>query len=106
VEVDAILRRASAAGDFATVIRKGDDDRGTLVILISSRGNHFACLERVLDFASGDYAWAVTGPAKSAESAEVARFVAGRARLDPDLWVIELHIADPERFIAETTAAG
>ena len=88
------------------MIRKGDDDRGTLVILISSRGSHFACLERVLDFASGDYAWAVAGPSRTAASAEVARFVASRAQLDPDMWAIELDIADPERFIAETTAAG
>jgi hypothetical protein len=34
----------------------------------------------------------------------VARFVDGRARFDEDLWVIELDIATPERFIAETTA--
>jgi len=26
--------------------------------------------------------------------------------LDPDFWLIELDIADPERFIAETTSSG
>jgi hypothetical protein len=29
-----------------------------------------------------------------------------RVRFDEDLWLIELDIADPERFIAETTAKG
>ena len=33
-------------------------------------------------------------------------FLARRARFDEDLWAIELDIADPERFIAETTAQG
>jgi hypothetical protein len=84
------------------VVRKGDPDRGALLILVTSRGRHVACLERVLDFASGDYRWEPAGPAESAGSAEVAAFVADRHRLDSDLWVIELDIAVPERFIAET----
>jgi hypothetical protein len=48
VEAGGILRRVQAAGDFATVIRKGDEERGSLLLLVSSRGQHFACLERVL----------------------------------------------------------
>ena len=34
----------------------------------------------------------------------VADFLAKRARFDTDFWAIELDIAAPERFIAETTA--
>jgi len=100
--VTGILRRIAASGDFASVIRKGDPDRGALLMLVSSRGRHVACFERVLDFASGDYRWAAAGPGESADSAEVSAFVAGRERLDEDLWVLELDIAVPERFIAET----
>ena len=33
----------------------------------------------------------------------IADFLAKRARFDEDLWAIELDIAEPERFIAETT---
>jgi hypothetical protein len=32
----------------------------------------------------------------------VQDFVRRRARFDEDLWAIELDIAEPERFIAET----
>jgi hypothetical protein len=106
VEVAGILRRVAADGDFASVVRKGDPDRGSPLILISSRGRHIACLERVLDFNTGDYRWQPTGPAESAENAEVSLFLAKRERLDADLWAIELDIADPERFIAETTHLG
>jgi hypothetical protein len=102
VEATGILRRVQAAGDFATVIRKGDEERGSLLLLVSSRGQHFACLERVLAL-DGQYRWQAVGPTESAKSEEVAEFLARRARFDEDLWAIELDIADPERFIAETT---
>jgi hypothetical protein len=36
----------------------------------------------------------------------MADFLARRARFDEDSWVLELDIADPERFIAETTHLG
>jgi len=105
LEVASILRRTSTSGDFATVIRRGDPDRGSLLILVGSRGRHIACLERVLAVA-GAYRWAQVGPGDSAGSAEVRDFLARRARFDEDLWAIELDIAEPERFIAETTALG
>jgi hypothetical protein len=105
VEVASILRRAAVSGDFATVVRKGDQERGSLLLVVSSRGRHIALLERVLG-ARGDYGWERVGPPESASSAEISDFLDKRARFDEDFWAIELDIADPERFIAETTAAG
>lgn len=105
LEVAAIIRRAAADGDFAAIIRKGDSQRGSLLLLVMSRGHHFACLERILN-RDGSYRWEVVGPGDSASSQEVAGFVANRARFDEDLWAIELDIAEPERFIAETTRLG
>jgi hypothetical protein len=95
----------AADGGFATVLRKGDEERGSLLLIVTSRGRHMACLERILDLCGG-YRWQAAGPAESAGSAEVAAFVDRRARFDEDLWAIELDIAAPERFIAETTASG
>ena len=105
LEVGGIVRSAEAAGDFAAIIRKGDPDRGAIVLLVASRGRHLACLERILD-GSGNYAWQRTGPAESASSTEIREFLAKRARFDEDSWAVELDIADAERFIAETIAAG
>jgi hypothetical protein len=79
--------------------------RSALLILVASRGRHVACLERVLGL-DGRYVWQAVGPAESASSADVEQFVGRRARFDDDLWAIELDIAQPERFIAETTASG
>lgn len=87
------------------MVRRGDPERGSLLLLVTSRGRHVACLERVLNI-DGSYAWQAVGPGDSAGSAEIGDFLASRTRFDEDLWAIELDIAEPERFIAETTAAG
>jgi hypothetical protein len=105
VEVAGIMRRAATTGDFATIIKKGDPERGSLLLLVTSRGRHCACLERILNL-DGSYRWEAAGPGDSASSADVQDFVARRARFDENLWAIELDVAAPERFIAETTAAG
>jgi len=99
------LRRAEAEGGFATVMKRGDRERGSLLLIVTSRGHHVASLERVLGL-DGSYRWQRVGPPESASSAEIADFLARRARFDEDLWAIELDIAEPERFIAETTFAG
>ena len=86
-------------------MRKGDPDRGALLIFVASRGRNVAILERVLDV-SGEYQWRTANVPDSVGSIEFGDFLAKRARFDEDLWAIELDIADPERFIAETTSAG
>lgn len=86
-------------------MKKGDPDSGSLLIFVGSRGRHVACLERVLAM-DGSYRWQAVGPAESAGSNDIAEFLARRARFDEDLWAVELDIADPERFIAETTSSG
>ena len=105
LEVAGILRRAEADGGFGTVLRKGDPERGSILLLISSRGQHRVCLERMMSL-SGGSSWEATGPSESAGSPEIADFLAKRARFDEDYWAVELDIAEPERFIAETTSSG
>ena len=105
VEATGLVRRVEAQGDFATILRSGDPERGSLLLLVASRGRHIACLERVLTL-DGGYKWQATGPGESASSIDVHQFLAKRARFDEDLWAIELDIAQPEQFIAETTSAG
>ena len=86
-------------------MRKGDEQRGSILLFVASRGVHVASLERVLNL-DGTYGWRRVGPSESASSAEIASFLARRARFDEDLWAIELDIADAERFIAETMLTG
>ena len=76
-----------------------------MLLLVVSRGRHIACLERILNL-DGSYRWQAGGPSDSASSIDVTAFVDRRARFDEDLWAIEVDIAEPERFIAETTRVG
>ena len=100
LEVAGLLRQAQAAGGFAAVLRRGDPDRGDLVVQIAERGQPIAMLERRLspDFT---YRWVRQDAVE-----DLAQFLENRARRDPDYWLIELDIADAERFVAEMTAMG
>lgn len=105
VEATSLIRRAEADGGFGAVLRKGDPERGALLLVIRSRGRHVACLERMLS-PDGLYRWAAGGPAEAESDEQLTKFLARRVRFDEDLWLIELDIAQPERFIAETTLEG
>ena len=105
LEASSLLRRAEATGGNGLIVAKGDPDRGSLILLIASRGEHWACLERGLD-ADGRYAWRAVGPAAGADPEELSEWCAKRRKYDADLWLIELDVPQPERFIAETTAIG
>jgi hypothetical protein len=105
LEATALLRQVQSEGGFGTVLKKGDADRGALLLVIRSRDRHVACLERLLSLAGG-YEWQAAGPAESANEQDLAEFLEKRTRFDDDLWIIELDIPQPERFIAETTSMG
>ena len=105
LEAAAIIRRAEAEGGFAIIVNKGDPDRGALMLLLRERGAFHSLLERELgsDF---EYRWAARRSAEGFGSAQADELIASRRRFDADSWLIELDIAEPERFIAETTAMG
>jgi len=105
VEAGALLRGAEQAGGFGTVLRKGDPDRGAIILFVGRRGEHFACLERTLS-SGGTYRWEQVGPVSGAGTETIADWSQKRVNFDSDLWLIELDIPSPERFIAETTGSG
>ena len=73
---------------------------GAILVLALERGADPAFYERGLD-AAGQTALIRSGPT-SGESSDANDYWQRRRRNDPDLWVIELDIADAERFAAET----
>jgi len=101
LEVAAIMRRAETDGGFATVLRKGDPDCGAITLALLKRGETQGILERELG-PSFAYEWTF----KPTGSESLGELVARRERFDTDFWLIELDVADPERFIAETTGLG
>ena len=95
VWVNALIRRVNAAGDFATVLKKGDGVAGS-VVLVHRRGRETRALQRLLG-PSGSYEW------RSAAAGDaVDEWVERQRKYDPDLWVVELDTPNPARFIDET----
>lgn len=88
--VSALIRRAEQAGGNGMVLARGDATAGALLIQLAERGQAGPLLERRLD-PQGSYRWSPTGPEADAERAD---YIARRRRGDPDLWVIELDVAD------------
>jgi hypothetical protein len=102
--VNALVRRVNAAGGSAMVLAKGHDEAGAILILALERGGNPRFFERGIG-PSGVSALVRSGPESSSDEDAVAYWQRRRSR-DPDLWVLELDIADAERFAAETMNIG
>ncbi|WP_408589214.1 DUF1491 family protein [Novosphingobium sp.] len=97
LEVGGLLRACESAGGFATVLRKGDPDSGTiLVIVVDSKG--LGTLFERLPQADGPRLWQEIRHQEADKKQDFEEFLQRRASRDPDLWMIELLIADSARF--------
>ncbi|GAA4031334.1 hypothetical protein GCM10022281_08590 [Sphingomonas rosea] len=96
VEVSALLARARGEGGFGTVLRRGDADKGTVLVVLAERGEPVATVERLLQ-RDGRYRWESRS---LADSAAVQQHLARALDRDPDLWAIELDVPSSERFVA------
>lgn len=103
--VDALFRRVRAAGGFATVLARGDEQAGAIILVCADRGRPTALLERTMD-RDGLYRWTRCGPDGGESTGDRDVYLARRRARDPDLWLVELDIADAERFAAETNASA
>lgn len=91
--VPALLRLVNSAGGFATVIHKGSE-WGSALLLLHRHGAEIRAYERLPALSEGP----IWRQAASGEE-ETRVFVERQRRFDPDLWVLELDIADPARFV-------
>jgi hypothetical protein len=99
IEASALLARARDLGGFGTILRRGDPERGSLMLVIAERGQDRFLVQRLLQ-SGGDYAW----EAREIADSDSHRRHLERARdRDPDLWLVELDVPSAERFIAEMT---
>lgn len=92
-EVPALVRQVQAAGGFATVLHKGSQ-WGAALLLVHRHGAFVGAYEK-LPALSGTSEWRLAAEGEQ----QVSEFVNRQLRFDTDLWVLELDIALPERFI-------
>lgn len=105
LEVSSLIRAVAAAGGFATVLRKGDPDGGTILLVLTERGGNQRLYER-MPAPDGTRRWTKREHVDPAKPAETADYLARRGDQDPDLWIVELDIAAGERFIGLTDPAN
>lgn len=100
LEVSALIRTVEAAGGFATVIAKGDQEAGVILILTSERGGIARLWER-LPRLDGARRYALVKTQEADKKDEFSQYLSRRCARDPDVWIVELDIAEAERFVAE-----
>ncbi len=99
--VSALVRRADVAGGSAMVLAKGDATSGAILLLLLQRGTDPRFFERGVG-PDGVPTLIPSGPKELADETEASGYWQRRRERDLDLWVVELDIADGERFAAET----
>ena len=99
LEVSGLIRAVEAAGGFATVLAKGERDAGTLLVICGRTGENARAWER-MPRADGTRGWALAKEQDSDDPAQFHEYCERRKRQDRDLWIVELEIANAERFIA------
>jgi len=104
VLVSSLLRRAEGAGGFGAVLAKGDATAGTVIVIVAERGVRTLLLERLLQ-PDGTYAWQDNGRA-GVDDVEFGALLDRRRRNDPDLWLVELDVADAAAFAAMINETG
>lgn len=101
VLVSALIRTAESAGGFAAVVRRGDPDAGAVLIQTLEKGRISGLWER-MPSDPDTRKWQRVGPQDTDSIEEMLAYVARRIDRDHDLWLVELDIANAERFVAET----
>jgi hypothetical protein len=100
LEVSSLLRRVQSEGGFATVLHKGERDAGTILVVLAENGGKMRLYERMPQL-DGTRAWTLARTQDTENQQEFSQYLERRATQDPDTWILELDIADGERFIAD-----
>lgn len=99
LEVSGLIRAVEAEGGFATVLSKGERDAGTIAIVTVDRGAPAQLYERMPQL-DGSRAFTITRSQDPDNPLEFNEYLTKRGHQDPDLWIIEVDIADAARFAA------
>lgn len=105
LEVSALLRQVQAGGGFAAVLHKGEREAGTILLICAEKGTNRRVFERMPSL-DGPRRWRLSLTEDIENTQEFEGYLNKRISQDPDLWIIELDIANAERFIGLTAPQG
>jgi hypothetical protein len=98
LEIGALIRLAQNGGGFAAVLRSGDDESGSIILLLTENGANPSVYERMPQL-DGSRAWHCSMHHSTDNAGKISEYLERRGQQDADLWIIELDIANGERLI-------
>lgn len=99
------MRQTQALGGFAMVLHKGEADSGTILIVILDNQSLGQLFERMPQL-DGTRKWTRIKAQDPENKQEFEEYLTRRMRQDPDVWIVELTIADGERLVLQGGATG
>ena len=87
------LRRCSAEGIPAAVVRRGEKQSGTVILKINQLESGCRILTQARDI-DGELTWFAALDGALVEEAEADAYVERTAQRDPDVWVVEIEHRD------------
>ena len=97
--VAALIRRAEQGGAYATVVRRGDTRGGAVLVKAIDRRAGNARLYAEAFGVGGERVW--MQPVASIEEPDLDAYAERAARIDPDIWVVEIEDLQGRHFITE-----
>lgn len=102
--VSALIRRAEIGGAFATVVKKGDERAGSVIVKAYDTSTRVARLFTEAFGPDGERLW--IQPVVSDSEGELDAYIARQRGYDPDLWVVEIEDRQGRHFITEKVQDG
>ncbi len=97
-EVSALIRAVGAQGGFGMVIKKGERDAGTLLIICCENGTNLRAFERMPQL-DGTRKWVLSKEEDPENPQDFSDYCKRRKRQDDDLWIVELDVPNAEQFL-------
>lgn len=98
IEVAGLIRSVQAQGGFAAVLKRGDQDGGSILLVLTENGTNTRLFERMPQL-DGSRKWLLARTQDTDNPSEFTEYLDRRGNQDRDLWIIELDIAEGERLI-------
>ena len=102
--VRAHMRRCQAQGAMVTLISKGLDEAGTVILKVANLQGQALVLTQALDFDGNRYWMASLGLEPVLES-EADAYLARQRDRDPDIWILEIEDRQARAFVDEPVRA-
>jgi hypothetical protein len=99
--VSALLRRAQIAGAFATIVHRGDEDRGDVLVKVSPERGKAALYAPAFNPDGPTEFERLPAGVTDPSEIDVDALIQKRLKADRDLWVIEIEDREGRSFIVE-----